>query len=139
MDAIGAESASAIPPDLWGALLKSAAVLCLVLGLIIVVLYLLRRFILNSGHLSQRGKIQLMASYPVGPKERIALVDVMGRKILIGITSQQISRLAHIDCEEELEDAGEPIRRENFLDRLKGAVAQRQNHQSAGLQTDRRS
>ena len=39
----------------------------------------------------------MVASMHVAPKERIALVDVLGEKFLIGITSQQISFLARIE------------------------------------------
>jgi flagellar biogenesis protein FliO len=38
----------------------------------------------------------------VAPKERIALVDVLGEKILIGITPQQISFLARIEDDKDL-------------------------------------
>ena len=39
----------------------------------------------------------MLASMYVAPKERIALVDVLGEKLLIGITPQQISFLARIE------------------------------------------
>jgi flagellar protein FliO/FliZ len=76
--------------------------LLLVLALLVLVLWLLRRFFSFSGGAGQQGIIRMLASMYVAPKERIALVDVLGEKLLIGITPQQISFLARIDDEKEI-------------------------------------
>ena len=44
----------------------------------------------------------MLASVYVAPKERIALMDVLGEKLLIGITPQQISFLARIEDEKDI-------------------------------------
>ncbi len=44
----------------------------------------------------------MLASMYVAPKERIALVDVLGEKFLIGITPQQISFLARVEDKEDV-------------------------------------
>lgn len=86
-------------PELWMTLLKSFGMLCIVIGILIAVLWLLRRAYLHSGRGGQPGVIQVISSHHVSPKERIVLVDVLGEKLLLGITSQQISLLTKISDE----------------------------------------
>lgn len=76
--------------------------LLVVLGILILVLWLIRRYASFQGSGGQQGVIRMVASTYVAPKERIALVDVLGEKILIGITSQQISFLARIEDERNI-------------------------------------
>ncbi len=86
-------------PDLWMTLLKSFAMLLIVLGILLGALYLLKHFFYRQSGRVERGFIKMMASYPVAPKERILLLDVMGERILVGVTPQQISHLATLQPE----------------------------------------
>ena len=76
--------------------------LLVVLGLLLLVLWLIRRYSSHQGPGGQQGIIRMVASMYVAPKERIALVDVLGEKLLIGITTQQISFLARIEDDKDL-------------------------------------
>jgi len=90
-------------PDLWGAGLKTLAMLCIVLAILIFVIFLLKRFSYlkqGSGH---RQLIRVLSSYHMTPKERIALIDVAGQKMVIGITPGNITCLAQINKSEALE------------------------------------
>ena len=89
-------SATTPATDMWIILLKSAAMLSLVLGVLLAVLYLMRRFYGQYSGVSDRGLIRLLAIHHVAPKERVVLLDVLGEKILIGVTPQQINHLATI-------------------------------------------
>ncbi len=89
-------------PDLWITLLKSVAMLSLVLGVLLAVLYLIRRFYGRYSGASDRGLIRMVATHHVAPKERIVLLDVLGEKILIGVTPQQINHLATISNGQEI-------------------------------------
>lgn len=95
MNVVSAEPVGMPPPELWMTLLKSFGMLLVVLGVLIAVLWVLRR-LHHRGVAGQPGLIQVLASSHVGPKERITLVDVLGEKLLIGITSQEINLLAKI-------------------------------------------
>jgi flagellar protein FliO/FliZ len=86
-------------------MLKSFGMLLLVLAALIFVLWVLRRYFTQSGVGGQQGVIRMIASLYVAPKERIALVDVLGQKLLIGITPQQISFLARIEDEADVCEA----------------------------------
>jgi flagellar protein FliO/FliZ len=89
-------------PELWGTMLRSFSMLLVVLGILLLVLWLLRRYSSHQGSGGQQGAIRMVASIYVAPKERIALVDVLGEKILVGITTQQITFLARIEDEKDL-------------------------------------
>lgn len=89
-------------PELWGTMLRSFGMLLVVLAILLLVLWLIRRYASQKGAGGQQGVMRMVASMYVAPKERIALVDVLGEKILIGITAQQISFLARIEDEKDL-------------------------------------
>ena len=66
-----------------------------VVVLIILVAWFVRRF---SGLGQAHGKpLRVVAAISVGNRERIAVIDVGGRQILVGITSQHISSLMQLD------------------------------------------
>ncbi len=100
MNAMAVEASGALAPDLWVTLLKSFAVLCIVLGLVLAVLFFLRRFVLNPGRFADHGAVKMVATHHVGPKERVILMDVMGEHVLIGVTPQQINYLTKINRRE---------------------------------------
>lgn len=88
-------------PELWITLLKSFGMLCIVLGLLVAVLWLLRRFY-QPGSAGQDGLIRILATRFVAPKERIVLVDVLGEKLLLGVTGDKINLLAKIADEDNV-------------------------------------
>ena len=115
-------SATTPTPDMWIILLKSAAMLSLVLGVLLAVLYLMRRFYGQYSGVSDRGLIKMVATHHVAPKERIVLLDVLGEKILIGVTPQQISHLATISNGQEINITQEAERPKFFSTLLHSAL-----------------
>jgi flagellar protein FliO/FliZ len=101
-------------PDLWGAGLKTFAMLCIVVAILILVLFLMKRFFYLKDGPVHGQFIKILSSHHVTPKERIALIDVVGEKIVIGITPDNITFLTKIeksealDRIESLEAAGTP-------------------------------
>jgi len=90
--------AAAAPPELWFSLLKSAAMLCIVLALLVGALYLMRRLFVQRGALGAAGIIKTLATQYVAPKERVILLDVLGEKLLIGATPHTITLLARLSA-----------------------------------------
>ena len=90
-------------PDLWGAGLKTLAMLCIVLGILILVLFLLKRLSYLKQGRGHGQLIRVLSSYHMTPKERIALIDVAGQKMVIGMTPGSITCLAQINKSEVLE------------------------------------
>ncbi len=89
--------------DYWILMFKSLGMLCIVLGVLIAILYMIKRFSSNKWN-SSPGMIKMLATHYIAPKEKILLLEVLGKKILIGATSQTINTLAIIDGEiEEVE------------------------------------
>ncbi len=64
------------------------------------------------------GVINIVATQAIGPKERIAIVEVAGKQLLIGMTTSSVQTL-HV-FEAPVADAPEP--RVSFADRLKSAL-----------------
>ncbi|GAB6095896.1 hypothetical protein JCM14469_21490 [Desulfatiferula olefinivorans] len=85
--------------DFWLMILKSMGTLCLVLGLLIGLLYLIKRMTQARSGASGRSMIRLLSSFHLAPKEKVVLLDVMGRKLLIGVTGQSITPLAEFSAE----------------------------------------
>lgn len=83
-------------PDIWLLLIKGMGMLCLVLALLIMVLYVLKRFLSLKGNLHRPDAVQMLACHYLSPRQRVILMDVLGEKILIGVTPQQITRLGRI-------------------------------------------
>ncbi len=114
MDELTGTSVMMSQPNLWGAGLKTLGMLCIVVAILILVLFLVKRFsYLKNG--SGHGQfIKILSSHHVTPRERIALIDVVGEKIVIGITPDNITFLTKIERSvaleriESLEVAGAP-------------------------------
>lgn len=93
---------SSTVPDFWILMIKTLGGLCLVLGILMGVLYLLKHMTRPQRGQRSKGMISLVSSFYLAPRERLHLMDVMGRKILIGVTAQGITRIAefeNLDCE----------------------------------------
>lgn len=107
MNGMAASPEIPVAPDLWPLLLKSFGMLAIVLALLGCLFWVVKR--LASGRRDAQGKnlMTMLASFYVAPREKIVLMDVMGRKILIGVTQNTITCLAVIDEKGGASPAGE--------------------------------
>ncbi len=69
--------------------------LVLILGLIYGLSWFVKRF--SQGGFMQNSTIKMLSSLPLGTRERITLIDVGGKQILLGITATQINALHVFD------------------------------------------
>lgn len=83
--------------------------LAVIIASIFGVGWLLRR--MGGAGLTGGGHIRVIASMSVGSRERIAVIKVGGRQILVGITAQQISMLTEIDEPIDTEGENSPFAR----------------------------
>jgi flagellar biosynthetic protein FliO len=88
--ALAAESADA-SPSLSAELVSLMLPLLLVVATLLAAFYLLRR---RFGLATREGPLRVAQVIAVGPRERIVLLDLDDRQLLVGITSAQITRLA---------------------------------------------
>lgn len=71
--------------------------LALIVALVVALGYVVKR--LNHGGLRNAGDIKVVATTYLGPKERILLVEVNGRQILLGVNAQSIRALSEFETE----------------------------------------
>ena len=84
-------------PNLYASLLKMVAALGILIALLFVALYLVKRvFGKKMGIAGQDQGIRVITSAYLGPKKSIALVDIAGERIVVGITQDHISMLTRL-------------------------------------------
>ncbi len=91
--------------EIWPAFLKTSAMLCFVLALLVFVFYLVKRFSLARGIKGSENSIKTICVHYLSPKEKLVLLDVLGKKILIGVTPQKITKISSIDSGVESNDS----------------------------------
>ncbi len=95
---------SAGKTDLFSASLKMVYTLGLVLGLIFIVFHLFKKFGLKNSVFGGEGKpIKVLSTGFLAPRKSIALVEVAGDVLVIGISNDQISLLSNVQDPEKIE------------------------------------
>ncbi|HMM39622.1 MULTISPECIES: flagellar biosynthetic protein FliO [Desulfovibrio] len=97
-----ANATAALPPipdaSLLGSVLSMAAALSLVLALIFLGFYLVRRFGPASLTRARGGAAPaLLGRLFLGNRQSVAVVRVLGKTLVLGVTEQQISLLAEAE------------------------------------------
>lgn len=69
----------------------------LVIGLIFLLAYLLKKTKFVSG--MKNNNFKIVAIMPIGNKEKLTIVQVGSKKYLLGVTSQQITKLADLESD----------------------------------------
>ncbi len=115
-------------PELWGAFLRSGAMLALVIALLVLVLYGVKRFSPLSRSRTGKKEIQVIAAHHLAPREKLVLVEVLGRKVLLGVTPQTISTLADLGKATDQTPEEEPGFSELLNQRVAGATSRGENH-----------
>jgi flagellar protein FliO/FliZ len=81
---------------------RTFGMLFMVLALLLLGLYLVRRFSGIKGMKNSRQFIQVLAVHHLSPKEKLVLVKVLDEIILMGVTPTQISKIALLDKDSDL-------------------------------------
>lgn len=130
LTALAAEPAAKATPmagsDLAGQLGQMLLGLLLVIGLIFALAWLLRRVQQLSPRTGQ--VIKLLATQPLGPRDRLVLVQVGGEQILLGLSAGRITPLHVLKEPVHLADA-EPATPE-FAQRLMELLGKDQKDKS---------
>lgn len=85
-------------PNLISTGLKTAAMLFIVLGLLVLVLYIMRRFLFSRNKVTGELFIKVLSSLHISPKERIEVIEIAGEKLVLGITPGSIRFLTKLQC-----------------------------------------
>ncbi|WP_022664708.1 flagellar biosynthetic protein FliO [Desulfospira joergensenii] len=83
--------------EIWIAFFRTFSMLFLVLALLLLIFYLLRRFSARKGLKGSGQLIRVLATHHLSPKEKLVLVNVMEETILIGVTPSAISKISTMD------------------------------------------
>jgi flagellar protein FliO/FliZ len=84
-------------PDAISATLQMLTALAIVLGGLLVVFYFLKRFLRRDSGGTGNPLIRVIASQYIGVKKNIALVEVPGTVLVLGVSSDNISLLTKIE------------------------------------------
>jgi flagellar protein FliO/FliZ len=95
------------------AFFKMFLMLGLVLGLIYLTVWVMRKASPKMMRVSPNGAIKILAMNYLGPKKALYLVEVVGRVLLIGMTDNNINTLAEFDDPEEIANIQARVERTN--------------------------
>ena len=87
---------------------KVAGALLVVLALMALLAYLLRKAGLDQRGMGGGGRIQVIESRMIAPKKHVSIVRVAGRFLALGVSEAQITLLAELAPEEVEENAPAP-------------------------------
>lgn len=101
-------------------LLQTLMGLFLVLGVIALMAFLLRR----SSHFygMGNGQMRVVASLSLGPRERAIVVQVGQQQVMLGVSQQQINTLLVLD--KPLDTPSDPTAESGFAERLRKIMQQ---------------
>ncbi|GAB3469255.1 flagellar biosynthetic protein FliO [Azotobacter salinestris] len=113
------------------ALGKTALALALVIGLIVLCSWLLRR--LGPGRQWPGQHLRVIGSSLLGPRERVVIVEVQGTWLVLGVTGQQISKLHELPAPPAAQaDTGAARPAGSFAERFAGALSGQLKQQLSG-------
>jgi flagellar protein FliO/FliZ len=88
-----AENIAPISPT--GGVLKMIIGLVVVLAVMALITWLLKRMVPGVG--SKQSVIKIVGGVSVGSRERVVVLEVSGRWIVVGVAAGQVSRLANLE------------------------------------------
>ncbi|MBI5194317.1 MAG: flagellar biosynthetic protein FliO [Nitrospirae bacterium] len=92
-------------PEIFGSFVKMIVVLGILIALLLVVLYVVKKYLWKKiGKGGKEDGIKVITSAYVGPKKSIALVEVAGERIVVGITPDNISMLTKVSKDMEFHE-----------------------------------
>lgn len=103
-------------------LLQTALALMLVVVCIVLVGWLLKRS--NQFNSAANGQLTILASIPLGTRERAVLVQLGDEQLLLGVTPQQINTLCKLDTPIKMDAAGKIS--SDFAGKLRQIMKQRE-------------
>lgn len=89
--------------DIWFAFARTFSMLFIVLALLILGFYLIKKFSEARGIKGQKDFIKILSVHHLSPKEKLVLLDVLGQTLLIGVTPSQISKISSLDTQIDLD------------------------------------
>lgn len=92
----GPETSPLPGPDVWTAL-RSLAAIAFVLGLMAVCAWLLKRGAFGTLGRRAPSAVRVETAVPLGDRRSLMVVAVEGRRLLLGVTPQQVTLVTELD------------------------------------------
>lgn len=86
-----------IDSDIWLAFARTFGMLFMVLALLLLAAYLLRRFSTPGKGRGSRDFMEVLAIHHFSPKEKLVLINVLEKTLLIGVTPSRISNITTLE------------------------------------------
>ena len=83
--------------DLANWMIRMLLFLCLIIGLIYISLYLLKKYVYRTVSDKSDGIFQILESTSIAPKKSLVLVKVLNRLLVLGISESQINTLTEFE------------------------------------------
>lgn len=93
----------------WMMLLRALGGLALVLALIFVLAHFAKRFFQSEKWSTSLAGIKILHSLPIGSKKKLMLIEVEGRRILIGVGSESVHGICELGEVSKPSDSKEMI------------------------------
>jgi flagellar biosynthetic protein FliO len=108
------------PPELIPSALKMLSALAAVVGGLLLAIYALRRFQRSGSRAAKQRLIRVLATHYLGVKKSVALVEVPGSLLVLGVSSERIQLLTRITDPQVIESIRdrEPQAASSFYDHL---------------------
>lgn len=91
------------PPDLMSTGMKMFSMLAVVLGLMFLILYVLKNHVMKNGMFGANEKlVKVLGTGMLAPRKSIALVEVAGEVLVLGISNEHIALLSTIREEDKI-------------------------------------
>ncbi|CCQ92017.1 exported hypothetical protein [Nitrospina gracilis 3/211] len=91
-------------PDVFSAGFKMFYTLALVLGLMFLLFHVFKKYVWKNGVFGTENKpIKVLSTGFLGPKKSIALVEVAGEVLVLGIANENISLLANVEDPDQID------------------------------------
>ncbi|MGM0418706.1 MAG: flagellar biosynthetic protein FliO [Thermodesulfobacteriota bacterium] len=87
--------------NLYSELFKTIGMLAIVLGLIVAVLYFIKKYALKASPGSGKSEFRLLSSFHLGNREKLVMIEVENEKLLLGVTQNSISLLSKYENSDE--------------------------------------
>ena len=127
IDAPLAEATTLAQPDLFSSAVKTFSALALMLAVILVCFYLVKRFWpRGSGLLNTDRLIRVITTSPIAQKKMISLVEVGEEILVLGLTDSHITMLTKVTDEQVIhrlkENRGKKNMNSPFYKQVKGLI-----------------
>lgn len=90
------------------AILKTLGALTMVIGLMLLTMFWLKKSGMVKTGPSKDGLISILDTRMLAPKKQVSVLQVAGTYLVVGISEQQISLLATLEANDQLIEAGQP-------------------------------